>query len=255
MKKQLAILILLGFCASAYAGSPILINSYRFAAATATPSPTETPTPTPSGGPQLVQQKIGTTASGDLTITLDTDTTPGNVLTVCVAYNNSDDISTISTIENTDSFVSQASVGSAAIATGLWSLTAVRSDSGIMIHPVTGITRITANVQEWSGLSSSTAEDAHFDSSGSFNSTVLAGVDIPSSANNLAIACGGWVADDYSSGPTDSYVRLTPAGAGSIYLESAYLIQFSADPTSTTWSLSAGINWAAVTAVFGVTTP
>lgn len=215
----------------------------------ATPTATATAT---AAGPVLVQQKTGTVASGNLTITLDTPMTIGNFLVVCVAYNATDSIpdGNIQTIENAQALALQVDVSRIAIGNQIASLTASNADSGIIILPTTGLTRISANVQEWNGVNSAPSEGTN-SSSRVAGTTVSAGNVVTVSTNNLTIACGGWVANDYSSGPTNSYVRLTQVGSGSIYLESAYLIQSSALTTSTSWTLSAGINWTAATASFG----
>lgn len=201
----------------------------------------------------MVQQKTGTAATGNLTITLDAPITPGNTLLACVAYNGTDSISGVTTIENINSFSLQVGDTRAAIGTDIWQLDVshnTSADSGIVIAQAAGLTRVAANIQEWTGLNDALKETNNSSDSVA-GSTVSPGSVAPVSTNNLTLACGGWVANDYSSGPTNSYVRLTPAGSGSIYLESAYLYQTSASSTSTSWTLTTGINWAAVTATFG----
>ncbi len=68
------------------------------------------------------------------------------------------------------------------------------------------------------------------------------------------VAIGAWTANDYSSGPTNSFTRLTQTGGGAVFQESAYLIQAAVTAKSTGWSLTAGINWAADIFVFGAPT-
>jgi len=86
------------------------------------------------------------------------------------------------------------------------------------------------------------------------NSTVTTNSVTPATASNLVVAVGAWTANDYSSGPTNGFTRLTQTGGGSVFQESAYLIQSAATAKSTGWGLTAGINWAAGIAVFGAPT-
>ncbi len=109
---------------------------------------------------------------------------------------------------------------------------------------------MSANFSEWSGLSNAAPSATNSDF-GLANPTVTTGSVVPTTANNLVIGAGAWTANDYSTGPTNSFTRMTQTGGGTAWQEAAYLIQSSATSQSTGWGLSAGINWASAIAVFG----
>lgn len=232
------------------ANVPALLVAYQKSTPTATATATNTPTPTATAtvsGPILVQQKTSTTTGrSDVTVTFDSPIATGSLIVVTITY-----IPTANTIVNVtntnlDSFTQQVSSVGTGIAAETWTGTnSSGGDTDIIISQDSGSLRVTANISEWSGLSNSSAE-AIQSGTGLAGTSVSTGSVIPSSAHNLLIAVGGWTADQYSSGPTNSFVRLTPEGGGAVYQEAAYLYQTSATTKSTGWTLSApGLNWAA----------
>lgn len=112
------------------------------------------------------------------------------------------------------------------------------------------------NVSEWSGLNNAAPTSTN-NNSGTASSTVTTGSVTPTTTNNLVIGSGAWTADDYSSGPTNGFTRLT-APPAVFFLgasEGAYINQTAITTKSTGWGLSAGIDWAATIAVFGSGAP
>lgn len=210
------------------------------------PTPTATATATVAG-PTLVQQKTGTNVGNTIQVTLDSETTPGNVIVVCVDYVPTANVIEGITDSTSNSYAQQVSATGTSIASDIWAVT----DQGFGGNTVVTVTqtsvllRLTVNVSEWSGLASETAEATHT-GTGTASATVSTGVVTPISTHNLLIACGGWTANDYSTGPTNSFTRMTQAGGGAVYLESAYLFQPTAVANSTGWGLTTGINWSAV---------
>lgn len=239
---------------------PSLLVSYGTVAATPTATSTATATATATvSGPTLVQQKTSSVATTSNTITLDTPYTAGNALIVCVSYSNAtaglgpNAITAIATSPDGEDNLTQSSSGQGtSIATDVWYFTnlTANADTQAIIVTQDGTTRMSVNVSEWHGLTDAPPDDENTNSALA-SSTVTTNSVTPVSAHNLVIAAGGWVLNDYSSGPTNSFTRMTSVGAGTTWQESAYLIQTSTTAKSTGWSLSAGINWAAAIAVFG----
>jgi len=125
-------------------------------------------------------------------------------------------------------------------------VTSVTFDSGNEV-------RLNVSVITISGLNNA-MPDATNSNTGLASSTVTTNSVTPATASNLVVAIGAWTANDYSSGPTNSFTRLTQTGGGAVFQESAYLIQAAVTAKSTGWSLTAGINWAADIFVFGAPT-
>lgn len=239
---------------------PSLLVSYGAVATTPTATSTATATATATvSGPTLVQQKTSSGTGTSTTITLDNPYTVGNALIVCISYSNAvvslspNSIGSVSTSPNSeDNFAQGPSSQGTSIATDIWyftNLTASTDTQAIVVIQV-GTTRMSINVSEWHGLTDAPPDDQNTNSALA-SSTVTTNSVTPLTTHNLVIAAGGWVLNDYSSGPTNSFTRMTNIGAGTIWQESAYLLQTSATAKSTGWSLSAGINWAAAIAVFG----
>lgn len=208
----------------------------------------------PPSGPQLVQQKTGTIVGATLTITMDAPLTPGNALFVCVSYAQSSSISSMTTQPGILGTGTQDTESDrVAIANAIWyfDTTGDGSENGLEIKQASALTRMSVWVGEFSGITPGAASEGKISSSSVASSSVSTQSTSASSANNLAIASFGMVANDYSSGPTDGFTRATPIGGGSVYQEVAYKIQSSAVVVSTTWTLTAGINWASCISAFG----
>lgn len=199
-------------------------------------------------GPTLIQQKAETDIRGTLTVSLDAPVTPGNLVVVCVSYVPT--ANSVTDVNDGDVFIHQVQSRGTGIGADIWTTIDTAGATDIDITQTSGVLRLSANVSEWSAVASGTAENGN-DATGVASTTVTTGSVTPLSAKNLVIAVGGWTADDYSSGPTNSFTRMTPAGGGAIWQEAAYKIQSSAIAKSTGWTLTAGINWAAGVAVFG----
>lgn len=203
-------------------------------------------------GPVLVQQKTGTVAAGNLTINFDAPITAGHSIVICVT--SLFGVDHVSAESGADSnFTAESLSAGTGVQTEIWFLAASSVVGGgtdvVISRLVDG--RMNANISEWSGLNDAASENAK-QNSASVSSTVIADGGVSSSSNNLTVAVGGWTADDYSSGPINSFTRMTAIGGGAVWQETAYRIQLgSTDPQGSGWTLTAGINWAAATAVFG----
>lgn len=202
----------------------------------------------PPVGPQLVQQKTGGDSGvKNFSFSFDAPVTAGNIIVVCVSYLNTTSLTTID--QNGDQLTQQTMSMGTGIATEIWTSIALATSPDINAH--TGdITDLIVNISEWSGISSATAEAVN-SGTGVLSATVATGSVTPVATSNLIIGAGGWTANDYLSGPTNSFTRMTQVGQGATtFQESAYIIQSTTTTKSTGWSLTAGINWAAAIATF-----
>lgn len=208
----------------------------------------------PPSGPQLVQQKTGTIVGATLTITMDAPLTAGNALFVCVSYAAASSISSIITGPGSLGTGSQDNTSSkTAIANDIWYFDTVGdgTETQIVVNQSSALMRMSVWVGEFSGIAPGNASEAKSADGQTASSSVSASVASPASPNNLILASFGMVANDYSSGPTNGFTRATSIGSGSVFQEVGYKLQISADPASTTWTLTAGINWASAISAFG----
>lgn len=202
-------------------------------------------------GPQLVQQKTGTIVGDTLTITMDAPLTAGNALFVCVSHMQASDITSVTSIPSGQTY-NQDNTVNRTIANDIWiPAGAVDGDTDITVVQSSALLRMSVWVGEFSGITVPAPHESANNNSSLASSAVSTGSVSPISLDNLILASFGMVANDYSSGPTGGFTRATPAGGGSVYLEVAYKLQTSADAASTTWTLTAGINWASCISAFG----
>lgn len=203
---------------------------------------------TVSSGPTLVQQKTASVTDSAITVTFDNATVNRNAVVVCISYLNTQ---TVAAMDFGGDDVSQQVLSDGTgVATAIWIVPHPHNGSDLHIT-MSGSTDVVVNMSEWNGLNSAEAEAIN-SASAVLSASVSTDPVTPNSTNNLIIAVGAWTADDYSSGPINSFVRMTPVGSGATtFQESAYKIQTTAAAADTRWTLSAGINWASVMAAFG----
>lgn len=197
----------------------------------------------------LVQQAVATgTGHNNITATFGAPTTNGNMILACVDSSDSDPVTVV--VGTTDSLTPAVTSTGTGIESSVFEVATSGDESDYKIVKSSDVLRATIWISEWSGLNN-TPRETFNSNAGVASSTVTTNSVTPSSANNLIIACGGWTANDYSTGPTNSFTRATAAGAGSVWLESAYKLQTSATAASSGWGLTAGINWASAIASYG----
>lgn len=225
---------------------PVVATVPALLAAYSHPSPTATATATVAG-PTLVQQKTGTDTTHSVVVTLDAPAAAGANLVVCISHIATETITSV-VGDGGETYTQIATKNGTGIAVDIWLSDAFGSGTSVVtVNHNPEIARCNAHVSEWT----MPLTDAANTVTASGNSTSPAtGTITPGNANNLLFACGGWVLDDYSSGPTNSFTRLTAAGSGAVWQEAAYFTQTSATAKSTGWTLSAGIQWAAAIAEF-----
>lgn len=131
----------------------------------------------------------------------------------------------------------------------MFSITSTGGDLTLTIT-ATGSPSLKVSISEWSGLNDAPVEDAQ-PFSDALSSAVQFPHYTPVSTNNLVIVVAGWTANNYSSGPTNGFTRMTPVGSLSAYQEVAYRVNTSATETRPTYALTAPVNYATVIAEFG----
>lgn len=202
-------------------------------------------------GPTLVQDKANsTTAHSTLDVAFDATTTAVNSLFAIITHTTASNIVSVVT-DNVDSLTPTTGGPSVnGVVTEIWYL-----HNG----NINGVNNITLDVDASDDLTmtivevtplNNAAEESYNSNTGTSGAVTTNSV-TPSSAKNFVIAVGSWGLNDYSSGPTNGFVRGAHAGGGGAWQEVAYLSQSSATSKSTGWSLSASINWASAIAVFG----
>lgn len=88
------------------------------------------------------------------------------------------------------------------------------------------------------------------DSSTDTIATITSDTITPTSDSNLVFVSTAFAANDYSSGPTNDFTRMTPVGGGGVWQEVAYKIQSRDDDQYTVWTLTGAVNSATVISVF-----
>jgi hypothetical protein len=200
-----------------------------------------------ASGIALVQQAVGTSATGVLNVDLGTNPVIGNSLILCLSYLSTDGLDGNPSFGGSDTATLAASSTVAGVTVDIWYAHDILDDPHAEAFTVGG-TRLSGSVSEWSGLANSVPVRTTNNAVGS--ATVSTNPVTPATANNLVIAIGGWTANNYSSGPTNSFVRMTATGGGAAWQETAYKIQTSAVDAETGWTLTLPINWTTVIAAF-----
>lgn len=197
----------------------------------------------------LVQQKTSTVTSGTMAaITLDSATTAGNLLVVCVTTRSA----TVSGISGGGTWTETKYQGGSVYA-GIWSCPNCSSTSSVTVT-LSGDTSVDScvSVQEYSGIEASPVDTTN---SGSGTAATMAtGSVTPSQANNLVVGMAG-VRGTLVSGPTGSFTALTSAITATPYnLFAAYKVQTAADAASTSWTNNdVGFGWSAVIVAYKAT--
>lgn len=205
----------------------------------------------PPSGPVLVQQAVavGIDSGSGFQVNLLNAVGSGNYIIVCISHATGTVNSVTPGFSLADLTLVGTSIGTG-ITVDMFALTPTDpGDTFVTISATTSVS-LKVSISEWSGLSNATVENEKQNAT-SLSSTVTTENTIPNSTNNLIIAVGGWTANNYSSGPSDGFTRMTPVGSLSAYQEVAYLVQSSADPKNTTWMLTAPLNSTTVIAAFG----
>lgn len=200
------------------------------------------------------QQAANTVSAGNAgcAVTFDEELTPGQSIVVAISYPSAATVSVSPTTVNGGAEVlEQGPVSSAGgIKIEHWFLQ--QTDFG----GETGVTftlnsAVRANIQAW------VFDDVLYqaieasDSTSASTAAVETDEITPESTSNLVIASTAFAANDYSSGPENDFIRLTPTGGGAVWMESAYKIQSDDEAQSTSWELTAAVNSVTVISAFG----
>lgn len=220
---------------------------YPLAACSGTKPQTARQVAAPASGIALVQQAAGTSATGMLTITSGSVPTDSNALILCLSYLSTDSLDGDPSIGGNAATLAASSTV-AGVTTDIWYALGIIGGDPTTQAATVGGTRLSGSLSEWSGLAN---EIPVRTTNGAVASTTVDTIAVtPGAASNLVIAIGGWTANNYSSGPTNSFIRMTQTGGGAAWQEEAYKIQSAATDASTGWTLTLPINWTTVIAAF-----
>lgn len=184
----------------------------------------------------------GSTGAGGLTLNFPSPVTPGNFVSVVASCLSTTTLRSALLDGSTPMDLAFLENGTS-IQLGFYGRLAGDANTNVKFT-TNDPSRLNVHFAEWTLISDSLPEDGN-SNEGILSSVVTTNSATPLSSNNLMIAAGAWVANDYSSGPINGFTRLTPIGGGTVWQEVAYLIQSSATMKSSGWGLSAGINWSA----------
>lgn len=188
----------------------------------------------------LVQQKTGSN-SGSATVTMDASVASGNTLILTAFCNTTPSVS--------GGGVSWTQAVGATNVFIYYGHGADGTSSEITVTVSGRSAYAVANVSEWSGLANATPEATN--QNAITGTTPATGSAALTSSTGIAIACAGFRDSSYSSGPTDSFTRMSSATILIYIIEPAYRILSSAASYSTEWTLgSTPISGTAMIAVF-----
>lgn len=202
-----------------------------------------------AAAPVLVQQKGATATS----VTLDASPTSGNSLILIATGKANNTPSAVSgggvtwTAAVTNTTNRTVSIWYGHSSTGASATVTVTYPSGIGNNPLIHVT-------EWSGLANAGPQSTNTNN-GAAVSTFTTNSVTPTDAVGVSLAGICWQSsiNPYSTGPTNSYTRLTQV-SGSATLEEAYLITASTASTSTGVTISGGTdNYGAAIVYFAAT--
>lgn len=218
----------------------------------------------PNAPPILrVQQKAGTTADGGtspFTVTFDAPVTSGNTVIARLSFLDT---------AGFDAGGDPNMVGGDAPALDQ-AVTSTVTGADVFIwykHNISGTgedgvvfkldipARASMHIAEYSGLVDAVPQDTS-DSSNAASSAlgvVPATLD-PTTANNLVVGVGAYVSatNTYSSGPSNSFTRLTPTGGASVFQEEADLIRANdGSAVTSVTTLSGAVAWAGCAMALG----
>lgn len=203
--------------------------------------------------PSLVQQAVATDGIGGQALgTLPTLPIAGNTYIAIVTHAST---TTTDSVTGDDgdtplSLVTSSTV--AGVTTEIWWANNIEGDAQPFTAILVGVGTISINLSEWGNIKTASAQAVN-GNTGLASSTVTTGSVASTSNSSLVIAAGGWVDDDYLSGPINGFTRMTQTGSAAVFQEGAYLINSGGVAKSSGWTLTTGINWAAAIAVFGGT--
>ena len=206
----------------------------------------------------LVQQAVNTVADGTGGVAADLGTfTAGNTVIACISFLDTQTVDSI-ILENNGAMTEAITSTVAGVTSTIYYITNAAASDGTVTLTTVGVGgRTSMHISEWANLANAAPEDTSTgtDVGGSTAEVyIVPATQDPTSANNLVIGIGGYVnaTDDYSSGPTNSFTRLTATGGASVFQECGYLIR-TADHSAVTSSVATltAPAWAAASASFG----
>lgn len=203
----------------------------------------------------FVQQAVGTTADGrDTNATLSSAAGANVTIIACISYL---DTATVTVPPAFNAVTMTQVVGALSTTTG------VTTDI-YYLHGVTGgtelhyeldlIVRASVNVSEWTGIANAVEQDVSTGRGTSTSMSIVPATQDPTSVSNLVVGIGAYsnATSAYSSGPSNSFTRLTTTGGASVFQEAGYLIRTTDHSAVTSVvTLGSSLTWAGCSASFG----
>jgi len=182
----------------------------------------------------LRQQKVGTTAdaSGGLVVNFDATATIGNIIVACISFVDGAAFGlTPPTLNAEGPLNDTGAVGvvTATLTTLIYWMPPLAAPGNDSITFTLDLpVRASMHISEWSVSVPWQSDDiSNADTQNSSALGVVPATLDPPTAPNLVIGIGAYVSadNDYSSGPSNGFTRLTPTGGAAIFQECAYLIR------------------------------
>ena len=211
------------------------------------PAATAGGVPAPSG-PALVQQAVGTDASGSPSASF--SPAAGNSVIMVISYLSTDVVDSDPRL--TGGFTESLTLAIASTVVGvtveIWYIHNIAGGhTGATFVGLEG-TRCSLNVSEWSGLANSTPTDTSTNSGVAAAAVSTGSVD-PIMPNNLVVGMYGSITDSYVSGPTGGFTALTSTGGTGAFQRAGYLVQSAATAANPGWTITSD-NFAAAAVSF-----
>ena len=205
----------------------------------------------------FVQQAANTTATGDAGLTVSAGSrTNGNTVFAQVGYDFTATLTAPTFGGQAMSLIAFNKDASNTAAVEIWARYLDGTETDNNCYAITDTaSQLSVHVSEWSGLLNAGAEsyeDAQRDTTNTL-AMVTTGL-TPTSANNLELAAGIYIdgSNQYSSGPTNSFTRMTPTGGSLFQMETIYRIR-TADNSGIASDLVLGgsYDWGTVSSAWG----
>lgn len=210
----------------------------------------------------FVQANQSTTADGSAGLTVSPGSrTNGNTVFAAISYDKTAALTGAVTFGGQDMVVAAQNQDDGSNMTiELWYryLDGTESDNNCT-YTTDSAVRANLCVMEFSGIPSAPAESIEDTNRGTSDTLAMVTSALaPTSTNNVIIAVGGYArsVDQYSSGPTNDFIRVEPpvggGGSSAIYQETIYLIRSASNASiSSDIVLTGSYSWGTVSGAWG----
>lgn len=201
------------------------------------------------------QEKAATVSAGNggCAVTFDDALTPGESVIVIISYPSTATVTVSPTMVGGGAAVlTQGPVSSAGgLKIEQWYMeqTDFGGETGVT-YTLNSAVRANIHASVWDYLLYAAPEATGTGSAAASAAITTASI-TPVSLSNLVIEAAAFAANDYASGPTNDFIRLTPIGGGAVWQEVAYKIQSRAIAQSTVYALTAAVNSVSIIGAYG----